>query len=156
MKKLKGVPLLILPSRGENLPLKITPKHPIRIDGKWMYPKDRSLTCDNPDERTVYSFVLEDTHIALVNGYECVTWGHAFKGDKVKHAYYGSQKVINDLMMFEGWNNGKVTIEENVREHLKNNTWKNVFNTMSTDKKKKLDNDDVQEFLKVFRKEFDE
>jgi len=38
----------------------------------------------------IYSFVLESGHIMIINGIECVTLGHGFKGDVVEHDYFGT------------------------------------------------------------------
>jgi hypothetical protein len=38
----------------------------------------------------VYNFVLDKSHIVLVDGVECVTWGHELTEEGVQHAYYGT------------------------------------------------------------------
>jgi len=45
----------------------------------------------------IYNFALDQGHTVVVNDVECVTLGHGFKEDVVRHAYYGSQRVIEDL-----------------------------------------------------------
>jgi hypothetical protein len=45
----------------------------------------------------VYNFALDQSHTVVVNDVECVTLGHGFQEDVVRHAYYGSQRVIEDL-----------------------------------------------------------
>ncbi|CAF2952351.1 unnamed protein product [Rotaria sp. Silwood2] len=75
----------------------ITAWHPIRLHGQWTMPcslvsSPHEISCD-----AVYNFVLNGGHTVLVNDVECVTLGHGFKEDVVRHAYYGSQKVIKDL-----------------------------------------------------------
>ena len=49
----------------------------------------------------VYNFALDQGHTVSVNGVECVTLGHGFKDDVVRHAYYGSQRVIEDLRQLD-------------------------------------------------------
>ena len=59
--------------------LEITSKHPVRINGNWMQPWQVENCSFKPNiSGVVYCFVLETTHVALVNGVECVTWGHNF------------------------------------------------------------------------------
>ena len=70
----------------------------------------------------VYNFVLDRYHIVLVNGMECVTWGHGLTEAGVQHEYYGSQKIIKDLVSLPGWSSGSVSftnvtnIKNNVHE----------------------------------------
>ena len=37
-----------------------------------------------------------------INDVECVTLGHGFKEDIVRHVYYGSDRVIEDLRVMDG------------------------------------------------------
>jgi len=70
--------------------LTITKRHPIRLNGKWTQPC--MVTSDevaNP-AGCVYNFVLDRSHIPLINGIECCTWGHGFTATGVAHPYYGS------------------------------------------------------------------
>ena len=45
----------------------------------------------------IYNFALDEGHTVLVNNTECVTLGHGFKEDIVRHDYYGTERVIEDL-----------------------------------------------------------
>lgn len=101
-------PIELVELRG----VKLTKRHPIRINGEWRYPtsvKEGELQyCD-----VVYNLVLDTNHIVLINGLEVVTLGHGFKDNAViDHKYFGSQKVIEDMKTFVGWDKGKVIIEE--------------------------------------------
>ena len=51
----------------------------------------------------VYNVVLDRCHILLVNGIECITWGHDLTAEGVRHPYYGSAAIINDLKQMRGW-----------------------------------------------------
>ncbi len=87
--------------------LLITPYHPIVVDDNWVFPKD--VSSDDYDYKNiVYNFVLDSQHIMVVEGIECVTLGHNFKGDVIEHPYFGSDKVINDLKKDIGWENGEI------------------------------------------------
>jgi len=50
----------------------------------------------------VYSFALNQEHTIWVNDIECVTLGHDFKEDIVRHSYYGSKHIIEDLRILDG------------------------------------------------------
>lgn len=90
--------------------LKLSPYHPVLINGKWNFPIDLSATetieCDY-----IYDFVVDAEHVINIAGFECVTWGHNYKGDVIEHPYFGSEKVIEDLQTFNGWKNGLVTLD---------------------------------------------
>ena len=89
--------------------LTITKRHPIRVNGEWIQPcKLSTVTIPNPSGY-VYNFVLDRSHIPLINGIETCTWGHGLSAEGVKHDYYGS-KIIEDLSAMEGWSTGSITI----------------------------------------------
>ena len=105
--------------------LLITPYHPIKIIDKkgiseWAFPctieEIKVVECD-----FIYSFVLDIGHIVLINGIECVTLGHSFNDNSViKHSYFGSQRIIEDLKQFKNsWDNGLIQLESGamVRNH---------------------------------------
>lgn len=96
--------------------LAITAKHPVRISGKWMLPGEmRQDQVPNPSG-FVYNFVLDRSHIVVVDGVECVTWGHGIEDEVVKHPYYGTDEVISDLARLPGWDQGFVTVNGCVRD----------------------------------------
>ncbi|CAF2713644.1 unnamed protein product [Rotaria sp. Silwood2] len=78
----------------------ITPWHPIGINKKWTFPHDIGdesvIECSE-----VYNFVLDSGHIIFINGIECVTLGHDFKGEVIEHPYYGTTKVLDDLRVLD-------------------------------------------------------
>jgi len=108
--------------------LVITPYHPIKVNGKWVFPIDvdqggqREYEC-----QFVYNFVV-DTGSITINGVEACTLGHNFKGsgddkDVIEHAYFGTTKIVDDLMKMSGWKQGSVTLplgsfKRNVDTHL--------------------------------------
>jgi uncharacterized protein YegL len=99
--------------------LSITRWHPIIIDGKWVFPGDRIKTYLKEID-TIYNFVLDSKHIITINDIKCCTLGHNFTGSRViEHPYYGTDKIINDLSMMNGWEEGKITINDNqfIREN---------------------------------------
>ncbi|CAF1053365.1 unnamed protein product [Didymodactylos carnosus] len=90
--------------------LLITPWHPVRINGTWIFPDDIGKRIEIECE-SVFNLVLNSGHIALINGSECVTLGHGFKEDVVAHEYYGTKKVLDDLREFDGFDEGHVIIK---------------------------------------------
>jgi ribonuclease HIII len=46
----------------------------------------------------IYNFVLDKSHILLVNGYECITLGHDLKDEFLQHPFYGTERITNYLM----------------------------------------------------------
>jgi hypothetical protein len=91
-------------------PVYITPWHPIRVDGKWVFPKDY-VGGETTIEDTPYviNLVLEDTHIIQMSGYSAVTLGHGFQEDVVRHKFWGGD-VIVVLSLEPGWAWGSVTL----------------------------------------------
>jgi len=62
-----------------------------------LVPSTTKITCE-----AVYSFALNEGHTIWINDIECVTLGHEFKEDIVRHSYYGSKRVIEDLRILDG------------------------------------------------------
>ena len=91
--------------------LKITPYHPVKIDGGFQFPinvgNKSVVECD-----AVYNFILNEHHIMKINGTECVTLGHGLvNNDVVKHAYLGTQEVIKDLQKIDGYEKGLINLK---------------------------------------------
>ena len=100
--------------------LGITPWHPIRKlnECKWRFP----ITLFNPVQNRdnyVYNLVLENGHMIVSNGYECVTFGHGLEDEIVKHNFFGKD-IIEELKKTKGWNNGFIHFKKNC--FLRNDT----------------------------------
>lgn len=91
--------------------LVITPYHPVRLEGKWHFPCSLGEIKKRPCD-AVYSFVLRGDPIMVINEVPCVTLGHNFQEDVVKHPYFGSQRIIEDLKKMYGWNSGLILLEQ--------------------------------------------
>eukprot|EP00826_Nyctotherus_ovalis_P063252 TRINITY_DN925_c0_g1_i17.p1 TRINITY_DN925_c0_g1~~TRINITY_DN925_c0_g1_i17.p1 ORF type:complete len:641 (+),score=169.28 TRINITY_DN925_c0_g1_i17:128-2050(+) len=91
--------------------VKLTPWHPVRVEGVWKFPCEiKAEVWEDCD--VVYNLVLDKCHIVLINEQEVVTLGHGFKGNAVvEHAYFGTEKVLEDLKKFRGWTEGNVEIQ---------------------------------------------
>lgn len=70
-------------------------------DNKWIFPCSLVPSPTNIVCEEVYSFALDQGHTVLVNDIECATLGHEFKEDIVRHGYYGSKRVIEDLKVLD-------------------------------------------------------
>lgn len=89
--------------------LLLTPWHPIRENGVWKFPADQAAITTCKCE-AVYSFILDRDHVMLIEGVECVALGHGFTDNSViKHPYFGTNAIVDDLAQFEGWANGLIT-----------------------------------------------
>jgi hypothetical protein len=94
--------------------LQITPWHPVRLTSQrgeqiWVFPTDIPGTGEGISP-VVYNFVLSNEHTVFIDGIECVTLGHDFKKGLVAHSYFGTSKVIEDMMKLPGWDHGEVEV----------------------------------------------
>jgi len=94
--------------------LKITPYHPIKyIENEWIFPIDLGNICEY-DCEYIYNYILDNSHIVIVNNILCVTLGHGLSDNEVvKHEYYGTEKVINDLIKMKGFDKGIIIFDTN-------------------------------------------
>jgi hypothetical protein len=86
--------------------LRITAKHPIRIDGQWQLPSERpeAKTVSNRDGFVV-NFVLrgedgrthDHGHVLLIDSVECAAWGHGLEGEVIGDPFWGSELVVSAL-----------------------------------------------------------
>jgi hypothetical protein len=95
--------------------LRLTPWHPILYNNEWGFPNNfnskensKEIVCD-----AVYNVVLTNGHTINVNNIWAVTLGHEFQNGILKHDYFGTKKIVKDLMNTPGWNNGHVVIYDN-------------------------------------------
>ena len=88
----------------------ITPFHPVFYNDSWNFPKDISHS-EMKYIDYMYDFVLEQNHIVKINDIDVITLGHNFDfNDVVKHEYFGN-KIIDDLMEHEGWEDGYILLD---------------------------------------------
>merc|ERR1711988_1504777 len=95
--------------------LTITGRHPVYWEGAWALPMELCSVVHDMGEVSnpagvVFNFVLDRSHILLVNEVQCVTWGHGIKAPTVEHAYYGTSAVVADLQAMPGWSEGFVKV----------------------------------------------
>ena len=101
------IPMVVLPSG-----LCITPWHPIRISGSWIFPCSISAAHEI-EVGCIYSIVLESSHSCFINSIECVTLGHSFQEKNVKHQYFGTQRIISDLKSTGMFQSGLIILKSN-------------------------------------------
>jgi uncharacterized protein YegL len=97
----------------------ITPWHPIKIGlhGKeetWCFPGELFSTYSYSSSSMI-TLVLENHHVMFINGLKCITLGHNFTNhSKLIHPYYGTNKVIENLMHYfpEDYANGKISVKD--------------------------------------------
>jgi len=106
----------------------VTPYHPVKVNHLtgWQFPiqvTDSKLMVPNGDKYTaaysVYNLVLENGQRhngVLMDGVETITLGHGITDDVIlQHAYFGTDKIINDLKAISGgdtWNVGHIILKE--------------------------------------------
>jgi len=96
----------------------ITPWHPIKfgLHGKtetWWFPGELFSTYSYPSSSMI-TLVLENHHVMIINGLKCITLGHNFTNhSKLIHPYYGTNKVIENLMYYfpEDYEHGKISVK---------------------------------------------
>lgn len=109
--------------------LVVTPYHPVRVPtagdagdagdaaafAPWRFPCELGVVAERPCA-FVTSFVLERaagvSHAMLIDGVACVCLGHAFDDNEVvRHAFFGSERVVDCLRGAAGWADGLVALE---------------------------------------------
>jgi Mg-chelatase subunit ChlD len=91
--------------------LLVTDWHPIRHAGQWAFPcLVPGATVARAACAAVYNFVLDAGHELTIEGTACVTLGHGFEGPVVSHAYFGTDRVVDDLRRMRGWSDGLVPL----------------------------------------------
>ena len=91
--------------------LLVTPWHPILFNDKWEFPiYIDDYQCENFKCEAVYSFLLENGYTITINNTVCITLGHNLTGEVISHPYFGSKRVVEDLVRLSGWDNGLITI----------------------------------------------
>jgi Mg-chelatase subunit ChlD len=87
-----------------------TPYHPVCVARTWRFPCDlanRTLrSCP-----AVYNLALQGKHSSIwVSGVECAVLGHGLEDPVVKHEYFGTERIIEDLKSFPAWENGLIEL----------------------------------------------
>jgi len=54
--------------------------------------------------------VVDKDHIVSINGTQAICLGHNYTDGILKHEYFGSQKVIDDLKQMPGFDQGWIEV----------------------------------------------
>jgi hypothetical protein len=97
----------------------ITPWHPIKTGGgnDWVFPVNVPGGFKYTSSEPVYNLVLDCGHTIDIDGHICCTLAHKMKGPVIEHAYWGTNAVVNDLMVRDGWMDGFVSLVDQMFEH---------------------------------------
>eukprot|EP01099_Mayorella_cantabrigiensis_P008123 TRINITY_DN748_c0_g1_i1.p1 TRINITY_DN748_c0_g1~~TRINITY_DN748_c0_g1_i1.p1 ORF type:complete len:123 (-),score=35.98 TRINITY_DN748_c0_g1_i1:353-673(-) len=57
-----------------------------------------------------FNFVLDSNHVIDIGSIVLCTLGHGFEGHVISHEFYGTQRVIETLKTFDGWQQGLVIL----------------------------------------------
>ena len=93
--------------------LRITPYHPVirwkEYEKHWVFPishgRPERMKC-----KRIYSFVVKNRKPVIINSHIFATFGHNLRGDVIEHDYYGTDRVIDDLKLIDGYKEGKVCL----------------------------------------------
>jgi hypothetical protein len=92
--------------------LKITPWHPMKyLSDEWVFPHDVGENVEMFVD-AYYNLVLESGHVVEINSHPVCTLGHGFEdNDVIKHPYFGTQAVIEDLKKHRHWEEGRLRMD---------------------------------------------
>ena len=105
--------------------LKVTPWHPVFINNVWMFPADLAFhdaVLEHNDMVTTFILAEGDrSKLPIIDGIAVCTLGHNIKGPVIEHAFYGTDKIVNDLKSFPSWSTGTVCLSSNNHVYNANN-----------------------------------
>lgn len=105
--------------------MKLTAYHPVMLGARDLFPIEvcaGAATAHCPDY--VYDLVLRNRGLVVSprqslsgtrSGYECMyaaTFGHTVVQGRFAHAYFGSERVVQDLKAHPSWATGRIVLEE--------------------------------------------
>jgi hypothetical protein len=91
--------------------LVITPWHPIKLEGKWVFPENVQASQEEKCN-FVYNLVMSSDHVVTINGIQCITLAHDYEDDPVlAHPYYGTKRILYDLRQMNGWGDGLIVMQ---------------------------------------------
>jgi len=90
--------------------LRITPYHPVLVDGTWRFPIDLTAARERPCE-AIYSIVLRGAPAVVIGDFPCIAWGHGIEDGAARHPYFGSQRAIDDISRLPGFDAGLVDLD---------------------------------------------
>jgi len=97
--------LVELPGSG----LRLTPYHPIFVEGAWKFPADVAEPC-MLECNAVFSLELRGAPAFVAAGVPCVTLGHGITEGVAVHPYFGTMQVLEDIRKFPSYSEGLVDL----------------------------------------------
>lgn len=102
--------------------LAITPYHPIIFKNQWQLPIDIVIANKDddpikfqiikaPEPNWVCTLVLNKNHVINAEGYRCISLGHGFTEEVLKHEFFGTDKILNNLRELRGWERGVIRLK---------------------------------------------
>ena len=93
--------------------LKITPWHPVKIDAQnWVFP-NTIASPEIEEYNSIFNLILPCGHIPVISKTPCITLGHGYTEGILRHPYFGTRKVIDDLSKIKGFQDGHIMIYPN-------------------------------------------
>ena len=93
--------------------LKITPWHPVKIDAQnWVFP-NTIASPEIEEYNSIFNLILPCGHIPVISNTPCITLGHGYTEGILRHPYFGTRKVIDDLSKIKGFQDGHIMIYPN-------------------------------------------
>lgn len=89
--------------------VRLTPHHPILVDGAWRFPLELAAASERPCE-AVYSIVLGGASAVLCGDFPCIALGHGIQEGAARHPYFSSKKAIEDVAKLPGFHQGLVEL----------------------------------------------
>lgn len=90
--------------------LKITPWHPIKKDAiNWVFP-NTIISPEIEEHNSIFNLILPCGHIPVISNTPCITLGHGYTEGILKHPYFGTRKVIDDLSKINGFKEGHLIV----------------------------------------------
>ena len=114
--------------------LVITPYHPIiymdRYDKDWSFPvsikEPRLIQCPE-----MYTFVVQNRQHLKVERFIYATLGHNCQEEIIRHDYFGTEKVINDLKRFNTYEEGYVHLTKDMMHRGIDNKIRAIYKRLS-------------------------
>lgn len=104
------IKLCTVPSSHPSGGLKITEWHPVKTDvSNWSFP-NRIAPSEVEECTSIFNLILPNGHIPVINNIPVISLGHGYDNSILKHPYFGTRKVIDDLSKVNGFSNGHVII----------------------------------------------
>ena len=114
--------------------LMITPYHPIiymdRYEKDWCFPisinEPRLVQCPE-----MYTFVVRNRQHLKVERFVYATLGHNCQEEIVRHDYFGTDKVIDDLKKFNTYEEGYVHLTEDMFHRGADNKIEAIYKSLN-------------------------